>query len=460
MRLFHWPIVQRLRELLRETAPSPTEMAGRLQSVERNVILPVKAAFLLILLNYFFSSRWFVDLALPQSVAQIVVERFFIIYLIFTLAAAFILMLSRWLKLLLVQWVIFVASFVDSLFLAALTIVTGGFDSILYWLFMALIARNALSSPLAVPQIVLNLSVCLCYVAAGILDIVVADEMLDFDPVNRGATENSAEPFILRIIVLLLTAACCYGLQVLLAKQRRAADEAREFHARQQQLSAAGRLAAKIAHQIKNPLAIINNAGYSLHRAVQEGKGDPLAQVQIIREEVARADKIITKLMGYAQLAEGKVERLDVAEELDRALAEVFPAGAKYEVRVEKDYAPRLPPLFMQRGHLSEILVNLLQNAREAMAGRGHLAMRARLTPDEAVQISIRDDGPGIPPSKIERIFEPYFSTKQGGSGLGLSIVKHNVEIYGGTVRIESELGKGAEFVLHFPTRTFMKLQS
>ena len=78
MRLFHWPIVQRLRELLRETAPSPTEMAGRLQSVERNVILPVKAAFLLILLNYFFSSRWFVDLALPQSVAQIVVERFFI----------------------------------------------------------------------------------------------------------------------------------------------------------------------------------------------------------------------------------------------------------------------------------------------------------------------------------------------------------------------------------------------
>ena len=457
MKSLRWPTLEKLRDLLHETAPSRSEMAARLRSVERDVILPVKAVFIGILLYYFFSSRWFVDLALPQTVAQIVVERFFLFYLAFTAGVAFVLIFSKRLPMLLVQRAIFLASFIDALFVAALTMVTGGFDSILYWLFMALIVRNALSSPRAAPQIVLNLSVCFFYLVAGTLDLIITNQMHDFEAINRSMPESPAEPFILRIIVLLLTAACCYGLQVLLEKQRRAAEEAREFQAVQQQVSAAGRLAAKIAHQIKNPLAIINNAAYSLRRAVQEGKGDPLQQVQIIREEVARSDKILTKLMGYAKLAEGRVERLHVNEEVERALTEVFPLGLRYDVKVQKDFAPHLPTLFMQRAHLSEILVNLLQNAREAMDGGGHIAVRTLLDGDRSVRISIRDNGPGISRTKIDKIFEPYFTTKQGGSGLGLAIVKNNAEIYGVTVQVESELGKGTEFVLHFPTRSFMK---
>ncbi len=69
----------------------------------------------------------------------------------------------------------------------------------------------------------------------------------------------------------------------------------------------------------------------------------------------------------------------------------------------------------------------------------------------------MRDDGPGIPPEKIERIFEAYYTTKEKGSGLGLAIVKHNAELYGGTVRVESELGKGAKFILIFPAKALMK---
>jgi signal transduction histidine kinase len=76
---------------------------------------------------------------------------------------------------------------------------------------------------------------------------------------------------------------------------------------------------------------------------------------------------------------------------------------------------------------------------------------------DYSVEISVRDDGPGIPPDKIERIFDAYYTTKERGTGLGLAIVKHNVELYGGDVRVESELGKGAKFTVIFPAKALMK---
>src|SRR6185369_12712531 len=111
---------------------------------------------------------------------------------------------------------------------------------------------------------------------------------------------------------------------------------------------AAGRVAAEIAHKIKNPLAIINNAAYSLQRSLASGGPLPLQQLDIIREEVSRSDRIITELMGYAQLAEGTVERLSVTEELNRALNKVFPPGAYKSITVRTDYGEHLPPLLMQ----------------------------------------------------------------------------------------------------------------
>ena len=155
--------------------------------------------------------------------------------------------------------------------------------------------------------------------------------------------------------------------------------------------------------------------------------------------------------MGYAQLSEGRVERLNLIEELDRAIAQVFPEAAGYGVRIERDYDGIFPPLLMQRGHLVEILLNLLQNAREALNGHGRVSVTARCRADESVEIAIADNGPGIPADKFESIFEAYYTTKDKGTGLGLAIVKHNIELYGGTVRVESGLGIGARFVLWLP---------
>jgi signal transduction histidine kinase len=293
--------------------------------------------------------------------------------------------------------------------------------------------------------------------------VIITKAMLDFEDTGRSLrnapfTPDPTEPFLIRLFVIWLMTLCCYGVQVLFEKQRQASEEAREFSNRQMQLRSAGRLAAEIAHQIKNPLGIINNAAFSLQRVLQDGKGSE--QVQIIREEVERSDRILTRLMGYAQLAEGQVEKLNLAEELDRATTAIFPPAAKYKVKIEKDYSPQLPLLMMQRGHLSEILKNLLQNAREAMNGEGHLTITAHPGLDNSVVVRVADNGPGIAKERLGKIFQPYFSTKEKGTGLGLSIVKHNTEIYGGIVRVESELGKGARFMVQLPTKTAMKLQS
>jgi signal transduction histidine kinase len=262
------------------------------------------------------------------------------------------------------------------------------------------------------------------------------------------------------VALLLLMTVCSYGVQVLLVKQRQAEEEAREFAVREGQLRSAGRMAAEFVHQIKNPLAIINNAAFSLQRALKDGRDSAGEQVRIIQEEVERSDRIITQIMGYAQLSEGRVEKLEVVEELNAAIERVFPPGADYPIRVHRDIASSFPPLLMQRRHVNETFINILQNARDAMEGRaGNIYITARCRPDLSVEVTIRDDGPGIPPERHERVFEAYYTTKEKGTGLGLATVKHNVELYGGTVRLESELGKGACFVLLFPARSLINIK-
>lgn len=459
MKTNRWQNLTLVADLFRAPPLDLFQHLRRLKAVEGDVILPIKLAFVAMLVAVFFSGPWSGDIGI---LALDVVQSFVIVYALLNLVvAALLLTLRRW-PFRLVYWLVFCVSFVDGVFVGALTLVTGGLDSVLYWLFLALIVRNAVSNPLATPQIILNVSVVVSYAIASGLDIFIASlDTAQFNEVTRrgldlGLPENPTETFLLRVMILILLGACCYGLQVVLERERRAGEESRESASRQEQLRAAGRLAAEIAHKIKNPLGIINNAAFSIQRALENKTQPTLQQAKIIREEVDRADRIITELMGYAQLAEGQVERLSVVREVNRAIMTVFPAGARYSIQLHTDFADNLPPFLMQRNHFSEIMVNILQNAREILAGIGEIHVRA-WSKDDSVFISVRDDGPGIPADKLERIFEPYFSTKDRGTGLGLAIARHNVEMYQGRLRAVSESGQGAEFILELPTRTFMK---
>lgn len=499
MKTITWDWARQMRKLLATGSPEPSQQAARVVAMQRGVVLPSKAGVILVVLYYFFYSGWFYEATTTRSVVQDFLKHFFLVYVLCNLAGAGLFAAWRRLPPGLFQWLAFTLGLLDGLLMAGVAMVTGGFDSIVFWVFPGLIVLNAISIPLAVPQIVLNLLLSVFYLGAGVWSPhLVRDEIAILNvpghsvaaerpaiaavPPARPATnwaapetapkprrvfwsdeagslaapdEITAEPFLLRVSVLWLLTVCCYGAQLLSERQRLAGAEAAEAAARESQLHSAGRLAAEFAHQLKNPLAVISNTAYSLRRSLKHS--DPAAaaqQIEIIQEEVARADRVITQVMGYAQLSEGHVEKLDAREKVEKAVAQVFPAALPTEIRIEKKFTGPLPPLFMQRGHLSEILVNLLLNAREALAGQGRIAIEAVARRDQTVEISVADDGPGIAPDKLERIFEAYFTTKEKGTGLGLAIVKHNTELYGGTVRVESALGKGAKFTVSFPAKT------
>jgi signal transduction histidine kinase len=515
-------------ELLKLSPPDAVKLTDRIATMERDIILPIKVAGIAMLLySFYFKQPWLVVRRLGTLEIMVAAQQSFLWgYIACNAFVAVLLLVMRRMPLLLVQWAVFAMSLVDGIFVSALVVVTGGYDSILYWLFLGLVVRGAVSVPRATSQILLNLTLTLCYLMAGGMSISVnkalkqereawaawqapvdrthgsnsfprrfasrltnahtamlqleqtggtavaqsrasgvtrPPEDLD-DPSNENlafinTTENPTQTLSLRLALLLLMTVCCYGVQVLLERQRRAVEEAREFAMREGQLRSAGRVAAEFTHQIKNPLAIINNAAFSVQRALKQGKPISPDQIRIIQEEVEHSDKIITQIMGYAQLSEGHVERLNVVEELDHAIAQVFPPAAAYPIYIHRDYAGEFPPLFMQRRHLVDTVMNLLQNARDALGEKGgNVFVSARCLSDSSVEVTVRDDGPGIPADKQEKVFEAYFTTKEKGTGLGLATVKHNVELYGGSVRLESSLGKGARFVLVFPAKALIKL--
>ena len=458
-------VVNKLAGFLVSPGLNPEQKAKRIQDLQRDIVFPVKAAVIFIFAYFFIV--WTTDSRDSREVALETIRSFFTGYVLIN--GLFGLLLHRFKKLPLgvLEWSVFTLALLDGILIASLTIVTGGFDSIVYWMFLALIIQNAITIPFDTPQIVANLVVSFFYVVAGLVDVAISNEekiiLERIDLATRraldiGQLESPAEPFLLRIIVLLLMVACCYGVQVLFERQRRAAEEAAEFNSRQEQLQAAGRLAAEIAHQIKNPLAIITNAAYSLERAVSQGKKSVDEQINIIREEVERANRIVTELMGYAQLSEGRVERMNVIDEIELAINQVFPPGATYEIAIHRNFDRTIPGVLMQKGHLSEILVNLLQNAREAMNGQGVIEVSARYGENYSVLVEISDNGPGIPPDKLERIFDAYFTTKEQGTGLGLAIVKHNVELYGGSLTVESVLGQGTQFIIKLPGKSVLRI--
>jgi len=541
MNLRLWSWLRRVPRLLEAPRPEPAQHARRILTLQRDVVLPAKLVVIVVVFYYLYRSPWVDEAANTYGVVLETMRNFFGLYILVNLLVAVSFFVVRQFPAGMVQWVVFVVGLVDGLFLMGLTLMTNGFDSVLYYVYPGLIVLNAFCIPLATPQIVLNLTLSGFFLLAGILEpdfrnveqdvprmrplrerkpiqpvtaedianpramvtqlwrtnnplskIVwnrmhepvrerLADLMQDSGnpdelqellvgefnrlfPASRYVTQpsaepldNPAEPFFLRLVILWLLAPCCYGVQLLAARQQ-IEEEQKEFAARTAQLQSAGRQAAEFAHQIKNPLAIINSAAFSLQRMVRGHKGDPDQQVRIIQEEVEKADRIITQVMGYAELSEGRVEKLEVREELERAIERVFPRGASYGTEVHRDYASFFPPLLMQRGHLSEIFANLLQNARDVLEGKGRITITARCSGEYAVEVTVADDGPGIPSDKVERIFEAYYTTRPKGTGLGLAIVKHNVELYGGTVRVESELGKGARFTVVFPASTAVKL--
>lgn len=522
------PIAQVLRQLIHAPDPPEDQVFTRVRLMERDIVLTIKVITLSILsyIIYTTGDQPSSDMVneLIDDLKQATFNGVFLGYIGFSAVSAIAFLAMPALSSGALRWLVYVVVIVDAIFTAILINLTADADSPLYFIFMFLIVRNAVSISHHRFQIAINALVILCFimgpiaskslenfgnqilqpanteltadlndlgtntppeviesglsnsirafvdtlVSSNIAAVQTGDDKLEIETEALTFRESVLTAFLQvteprkwqskldRILTLCLLAMCCYGITVLWNTQLLTREEEQEFATRQHQLRSTGRLAAEIAHQIKNPLAIINNAAFSLGRALKESPEPVHAKIRMIQEEVERSDQILTELMGYAKLAEGRVERLNLRDELDRAVEQVFPTAFDQKVKIYVDCPNAFPPMLMQQGHLNEILVNLLTNARDALNNEGYVEINAVENPKKQVILTVLDNGPGFPSERLDKVFEPYFSTKEKGAGLGLAIVKHNVEMYGGSVRAESGLGNGTKFTLVFPFKVIV----
>jgi two-component system sensor histidine kinase HydH len=168
-------------------------------------------------------------------------------------------------------------------------------------------------------------------------------------------------------------------------------------------------------------------------------------------EESERVCMLARNLLEVARSTGAEQEPLDLAAVIADMLCLVRNDMKTSNVRVEERIEPDLPPVLGSRGRLKQALLNLLVNARQAMPKGGQVTLRVERDGDGRVAIRVADTGVGIPPENMERIFEPYFTTKENGTGLGLPVTRRIVEEHGGTLGVTSQAGAGTEFVIRLP---------
>jgi len=235
---------------------------------------------------------------------------------------------------------------------------------------------------------------------------------------------------------------------VQLSKANRDLQESFEQIKRADRLSAIGELSASLAHEVRNPLASIAGAAEivderSSPEEIREFRG-------IILKECRRLNRLLTSLLDFARPRKPQFQDVELDRVFDSVVDLWGHSAGKSGVSIVQEIEPGLPRLACDAEQLTQVILNLVINATQAMPAGGRIVMAARRQGAET-RIEIRDQGVGIPESDMDKIFNPFYTTKDDGTGLGLSVVHQIVTQHGGTVAAEHNAGGGMTFVLLFP---------
>jgi two-component system NtrC family sensor kinase len=221
-------------------------------------------------------------------------------------------------------------------------------------------------------------------------------------------------------------------------------------------LVAIGELAAGVAHEINNPLTGI--LGFS-QRLLRKSTDEEVSQdLLMIHDEAQRVAKVVENLLTFARRRESRKQYADINDILQKALELRAYELKTSDIEVVLDLAPSLPKTMADFHQIQEVFLNIILNAEQAMSeanGGGKLSIKAQPVRDY-IKISFADDGPGIPAEQLDKVFDPFFTTRQerGGTGLGLSVCHGIVAEHGGKIYAKSKLGKGATFFVELPLTT------
>jgi PAS domain S-box-containing protein len=223
--------------------------------------------------------------------------------------------------------------------------------------------------------------------------------------------------------------------------------EAQEQLVRQERLAMLGQLAGSIGHELRNPLGVITNAVYYLKMAQPDVNVTVREYLDIIENETRTSDKIVTDLLDFTRIKSLDPEPASVPELVGQTLQR-FPVPQTMTVSLK--LPKRLPQIYADPHHIVQILGNLVTNAYQAMTDGGKLTISAAAQ-SGMMKIAVRDTGEGIPPENMNKLFEPLFTTKARGIGLGLAVSRKLAEANGGRIEVQSVPGKGSTFTLYMP---------
>jgi signal transduction histidine kinase len=216
---------------------------------------------------------------------------------------------------------------------------------------------------------------------------------------------------------------------------------------RKERLSVMGQLAGGVAHELRNPLGVISNAIYYLRMVLAGGDPNVSEYLEMIARELVTSEKIISDLLHFSRIPQAEKSPVTLAVLLGEVLEKNPPPD---NVEVRHLLTEALPAVYVDRRQISQVLVNLVTNAYEALSAGGELRLEAGAD-DSNVYLSVTDTGVGIPDNHLDRIFEPLFTTKAGGFGLGLAVTQNLVKANQGVITATSDGVSGTTFTLSLP---------
>jgi PAS domain S-box-containing protein len=236
-----------------------------------------------------------------------------------------------------------------------------------------------------------------------------------------------------------------------MTERRRAEQELREAQEeliRKERLAILGQLASGVGHDLRNPLGAIKNAAYFLNMVLEEPDPEVKETLEILKKEVGTSEAIISSLLDFARPKPPTKRKTGISRVLQEALART---AVPNNIEVLQEISETLPEILADPDQLGRVFGNIILNGIQAMTEGGQLTIKSEAPAPGRVSVSITDTGAGIPEEQLEKLFEPLYTTKAKGVGLGLAIVKTLVEGHGGTVEVESEIGRGSVFTVRLP---------